>query len=73
VGQVLHGTVTKLVPFGALVWVADDVGGLVHVQELPVPVEALQVGDAITVAVTGIDRERRQLAPSQRAVSADSR
>jgi ribosomal protein S1 len=45
----------------------------VHVQGLAVPVEALQAGDAIAVAVTGIDRERRQLTLSPRAVSADSR
>jgi ribosomal protein S1 len=73
VGQGLRGTITKLVPFGVFVRIADGVEGLVHVQGLAVPVEALQAGDAITVAVTGIDRERRQLTLSPQAVSADSR
>jgi small subunit ribosomal protein S1 len=73
VGQVLRGTITKLVPFGVFVQTADGVERLVHVQGLAVPAEALQAGDAITVAVTGIDRERRQLALSPQAVSADSR
>ena len=70
VGQVLRGTVTKLVPFGAFVQVADGVEGLVHLQEMEAPLDALQVGDQILVAVAGIDRDRRRLALSQRAVSA---
>lgn len=73
VGQVLRGTVTKLVPFGAFVQVADGVEGLAHAQELTVPVAALQVGGEIMVAVAGVDRGRRRLALSQQAVPADSR
>jgi ribosomal protein S1 len=61
VGQVLSGTVTKVVPIGAFVRVADGVEGLVPVQELAVVAEALQAEDAITVTVAGIDRERRRL------------
>jgi hypothetical protein len=34
------------------------------------PEEVLRVGDEITVAITGIDRARRRLFRSQRAVSA---
>lgn len=49
-GQKLHGQVTKLVPFGVFVQVADGIEGLVHLRELtwtPVetPADALQVGD----------------------------
>jgi small subunit ribosomal protein S1 len=76
VGQILCGTVTRLVSFGAFIQVADGVEGLVHLQELTGPLvaapgDALQVGDEITVALTGIDRERRQIVLSQRAASAD--
>jgi small subunit ribosomal protein S1 len=76
VGQALRGPVTKLAPFGAFVRVADGVEGLVHLRELAGPPvaaldEVLRVGDEITVAVTGIDRARRRLTLSQRAVSAD--
>jgi ribosomal protein S1 len=71
VGQKLHGQVTKLVPFGAFVQVADGVEGLVHLRELTwTPVEApsdvVQVGDEVTVVVTEIDRERRRLTLSRR-------
>ncbi|MFJ5219721.1 S1 RNA-binding domain-containing protein [Streptomyces sp. NPDC088354] len=78
VGQTLHGQVTKVVPFGVFVEVADGVEGLVHLRELTrMPVEppenVLQVGDEVTVVVTEIDRERRRLALSRRHVSPDFR
>ncbi|MFC8142964.1 S1 RNA-binding domain-containing protein [Streptomyces paradoxus] len=76
VGQTLHGQVTKLVPFGVFVEVADGIEGLVHLRELtwtPVrtPSDAVQVGDQVTVVVTGIDRERRRLALSRRPASSE--
>ncbi|MGW2112398.1 S1 RNA-binding domain-containing protein [Streptomyces sp. NPDC001948] len=78
VGQTLHGQVTKLVPFGVFVQVADGIEGLVHLRELtrlPVetPEDVLQVGDEVTVVVTEIDRQRRRLALSRREVSPDLR
>ncbi|MBL0888920.1 S1 RNA-binding domain-containing protein [Myceligenerans indicum] len=78
VGQTLHGQVTKLVPFGAFVRVADGVEGLVHLQELAsvpldAPSDAVQTGDEITVAVTAIDAERRRLTLSRRQVPPDHR
>ena len=62
---------TKLVPFGAFVQVADGIEGLVHLRELAsMPVEApsdvVQVGDKVTVAVAEIDRGRRRLSLSRR-------
>ncbi|MEV5510216.1 S1 RNA-binding domain-containing protein [Streptomyces orinoci] len=71
VGRTLRGRVTKLLPFGVFVRVADGIEGLVHLRELtaaPVssPDEAVQVGDHITVTVTGIDRERRTVTLSRR-------
>ncbi|MDV9172597.1 S1 RNA-binding domain-containing protein [Streptomyces sp. W16] len=69
VGRTLHGQVTKVVPFGVFVQVADGIEGLVHLRELTeMPVETaqgiLQVGDELTVVVTEIDLERRRLALS---------
>jgi ribosomal protein S1 len=66
VGHELRGLVTMLVPFGAFVAVADGIEGLVALRELartPVetPAEVVQVGDEVSVVVTGIDRERRRL------------
>ncbi|MFI9724529.1 S1 RNA-binding domain-containing protein [Streptomyces sp. NPDC052396] len=74
VGKTLQGRVTKLVPFGAFVQVANGIEGLVHLRELtrtPVetPEDAVQVGDKITVVITEIDQERRRLALSRRQVS----
>ncbi|MET9630513.1 S1 RNA-binding domain-containing protein [Lentzea sp. NPDC006480] len=58
VGHQLRGTVTKVIPFGVFVRVADGVEGLVHEQDLT---SAPQVGDELTVVVIEIDRERRRL------------
>ncbi|MEW2288561.1 S1 RNA-binding domain-containing protein [Streptomyces sp. NPDC047841] len=74
VGQKLPGRVTKLIPFGVFVQVADGIEGLVHLRELawtPVeaPADVVQVGDEITVVVTEIDRERRRLSLSRRQSS----
>ncbi|WP_449351318.1 S1 RNA-binding domain-containing protein [Streptomyces shaanxiensis] len=71
VGQRLSGRVTKLVPFGVFVEVADGIEGLVHLSELnSAPGAALkdvvQVGDRLTVVVTDVDRERRRLSLSRR-------
>ncbi|MFF1494775.1 S1 RNA-binding domain-containing protein [Streptomyces sp. NPDC058304] len=78
VGETLHGQVTKLVPFGAFVQVADGIEGLIHLQELtatPVgtPEEVVQVGDEVSAVVTGLDRERRRLSLSCRQVAPDLR
>nr|WP_308430609.1 S1 RNA-binding domain-containing protein [Streptomyces aurantiogriseus] len=74
VGRTLHGKVTKLVPFGVFVQVADGIEGLVPLRELtgtPVdaPEEVVQVGDEVTVVVTEIDRERRRMTLSRRQTS----
>ncbi len=71
VGQELHGHVTKLVPFGVFVQVADGIEGLVHLRDLTsMPVEApedvVQVGDDVTVVVTHVDRGGRRLSLSRR-------
>ncbi|MGP4102414.1 S1 RNA-binding domain-containing protein [Nonomuraea sp. KM90] len=71
VGDVLHGSVSKVVPFGVFVRVADGIEGLIPLSELPAPsVEAsgdeVQVGDAVTVIVVEIDPLRRRLTLSRR-------
>jgi len=74
VGRTRRGQVSKVIPFGVFVRVADGIEGLVHLRELTGrPVETaegiLQVGDELTVVVTEIDRARRRLAlsPAHRA------
>ncbi|MGD1216828.1 S1 RNA-binding domain-containing protein [Streptomyces krungchingensis] len=78
IGRALRGQVTKLVPIGVFVRVADGIEGLVHLEELawtPVatPEDVVEVGDEVTVVVTEVDRERRRMALSRRQVSPDPR
>ena len=63
-GRRLRGQVTKLVPFGAFVRVAEGIEGLVPLQELTS--EVVATGDEVTVTVTDVDRERRRLLLSRR-------
>ncbi|MGW4535972.1 S1 RNA-binding domain-containing protein [Nocardia sp. NPDC004340] len=70
VGKELHGHVTKLVPFGVFVQVADGIEGLIHRRDLGLtPDDVVQIGDDVTVVVTHIDREKRQLFLSRSTTS----
>jgi small subunit ribosomal protein S1 len=69
IGQVVPGRVTKLVPFGAFVRVAEGIEGLVHISELAerhveIPEQVVSVGDEIYVKVIDIDLERRRISLS---------
>lgn len=54
----MRGRVTKVVPFGVFVEVADGIEGLLHRDLAPGPFE---VGDEVTVVVTEVDRARRRV------------
>ncbi|MFD9405920.1 S1 RNA-binding domain-containing protein [Streptomyces sp. NPDC059989] len=65
-GQTVAGTVTRLLPFGAFVRVADGIEGLVPLTELAdhevrSPEDAVAVGDEVYVALLGADPERRRI------------
>jgi small subunit ribosomal protein S1 len=69
IGQVVPGRVTKLVPFGSFVRVAEGIEGLVHISELAerhveIPEQVVNVGDEIFVKVIDIDLERRRISLS---------
>jgi len=71
VGDVVDGTVTKTVPFGAFVTVADGVEGLVHVSEIGIhhvesPELELSVDQPVKVKITEIDGERRRISLSMK-------
>ncbi len=75
VGEVVDGQVTKLVPFGAFVKVADGIEGLVHISELAdrhveVPEAVVNVGDQIEVKVIDIDTVRRRISLSLKQAQA---
>ncbi len=69
VGDVVEGTVTKTVPFGAFVSVAEGVEGLVHVSEIAVhrvesPELELSIGQKVQVKITEKEDERRRVSLS---------
>jgi small subunit ribosomal protein S1 len=72
-GEVIEGQVTKLVPFGAFVRVAQGIEGLVHISELSdqhveSPDAVLTVGDTVRVKVIDVDVARRRISLSMRQV-----
>ncbi|HUH53980.1 MAG TPA: 30S ribosomal protein S1 [Microbacteriaceae bacterium] len=69
IGQIAPGKVTKLVPFGAFVRVADGIEGLVHISELSgqhveLAEQVVSVGDECFVKIIDIDLERRRISLS---------
>ena len=72
-GDVLEGTVTKVVSFGAFVEILDGVEGLVHISELADhhvenPAEVVELGANLNVKILEIDEERRRLSLSIKRV-----
>jgi small subunit ribosomal protein S1 len=72
-GHVIEGEVTKIVPFGAFVRVADGIEGLVHISKLSEEhVESadqvVQVGEQVLVKVEDVDIARRRVSLSMRSV-----
>jgi len=69
IGQIAPGKVTKLVPFGAFVRVADGIEGLVHISELSgkhveLAEQVVSVGEEVFVKIIDIDLERRRISLS---------
>lgn len=72
-GQVYTGTVTRIEKFGAFVEIGAERPGLVHVSELASgyvssPGDVVKVGDSIEVKVIKIDRKKRQIDLSVKAL-----
>ncbi|REE97036.1 small subunit ribosomal protein S1 [Thermomonospora umbrina] len=66
VGDAVTGHITKLVPFGAFVRVADGIEGLLHVSDLSdEPAESLDglfhEGEEITVRISEVDLEHHRV------------
>jgi small subunit ribosomal protein S1 len=64
-GQVVDGTISNIVDFGAFVDL-DGIDGLIHISELSWshvnhPSEILSIGDQVTVKVLDIDRDRQRI------------
>ncbi len=72
-GDVLEGTVTKVVAFGAFVEILPGVEGLVHISELADhhvenPSEVVEPNSTLNVKILEIDEERRRLSLSIKRV-----
>lgn len=72
--QVLTGTVTRIVPYGAFVDVGVGRDGLVHISEMAEghigrPEDVARVGDEVEVKVLAVNRQRRRIELSMVGVS----
>ena len=68
-GMILKGTVRNITDFGAFVDIGVHQDGLVHVSEIckrfiKHPLEALKVGEIVTVKVLGVDRKKMRISLS---------
>jgi len=66
VGDVIEGTVTKLVNFGAFVRVRDGLEGLIHISELSQarvthPSDVVREGQTLKLKIISLDSERHRL------------
>ncbi|MFN2590200.1 MAG: 30S ribosomal protein S1 [Actinomycetota bacterium] len=73
-GEVISGSVTKIVPFGAFVRVGEGIEGLVHISELSTdhvdsPEQVVQVGQQVRVKVVDVDVSRRRISLSIKRVA----
>ena len=67
--QIVEGTVTRLVDFGAFVKLEDWIEGLVHISELSNrrvnnPKECVYLGQKVRVMILNIDQEKRRISLS---------
>lgn len=72
-GMVLKGKVTRLESFGAFVELGAERPGLVHVSELShnyvkLPAEVVKVGDEVEVKVLDLDKRKKQIKLSMKAL-----
>jgi len=75
-GEVVTGAVTKLVPFGAFIKVADGIEGLVHISELSaghveMPEQVVALGQEVEVRIIDVDLERRRISLSMKQATED--
>lgn len=68
-GELVYGRVTKLVPFGAFVQVAEGIEGLVHISEMSFqhvdsPEHVVEVGEELWIKIIDMDLSRRRISVS---------
>src|SRR5660397_27204 len=78
VNEIVHGSVTKLVSFGAFVEIEEGVEGLIHISELAQhhveePLEILETGQEVNVKIIEIDPDRCRLSLSLKRLEPEYR
>jgi len=73
-GMILQGTVRNVIDFGAFVDIGVHQDGLVHISQIcdrfiKHPLEAVQVGEVVTVKVLSVDMAKKRIALSIREAS----
>lgn len=73
VGEVIHGKVVRIVPFGAFVEVEKGIDGLVHVSQISydrieTPASVLNVGDEVDAKIIALDTEMKKMNLSIKAL-----
>jgi len=73
VGEIVHGKVVRIVPFGAFVEVEKGIDGLVHVSQIcyeriETPATVLNVGDEVDAKVVALDVEAKKMNLSIKAI-----
>lgn len=68
-GELVYGRVTKLVPFGCFIQVAEGIEGLVHISEMAshhvdLPERVVTPGEELWVKIIDIDLQRRRISLS---------
>jgi predicted RNA-binding protein with RPS1 domain len=76
VGELVEGTVSRVLDFGGFVQLGLGVEGLLHVSEMTgasqlSPTEILQVGQRVLVKIIGIDTRKQRITLSARQVHRD--
>jgi small subunit ribosomal protein S1 len=77
VGQIVQGTITKVVSFGAFAHIGDNIEGLIHISELSEervehPHEVVHEGDVLALKVIRIDADRRRIGLSLKQAREDT-
>lgn len=77
IGEVIHGKVVRIVPFGAFVEVEKGIDGLVHVSQISnerieTPASVLSVGQEVDAKIIAIDPAARKMNLSIRALLPES-
>ena len=76
-GQSVSGSVMRIEPYGAFVRIASGIEGLVHVSDMTWagrvrhPGDLVKVGDAVTVAILNIDKEKKRISLGMKQVHGD--